>query len=839
MELRPYQRECLNEIENRPPGRYLVVLPTGSGKCLAKGTKVLMYDGSIINVEDIREGDLLMGPDSKQRMAVNLTHGFDEMYKITPTKGESYIVNSEHILSLKITNMNKDRLKLPDGSYCASGDIVNISIKDYLSATKTFRHCAKGWRTGVEFEEADVSIPPYILGIWLCDGSRRGTQITTMEPEVLRELERYANKNNLIVHKVYSENTGKATTYSIVANTYNHGANVFRKGLKDYNLHDEKHIPKCYLINSRKNRLELLAGLIDADGYLYNNVFEIATVSLKMSEQIVYLVRSLGFFAHKKEKIVNGKTYYRITISGDLSEIPTMVKRRICEQRAQKKSVLVTGISVENIGVGEYFGFELVGNDRLFLLGDFTVTHNTVIFSHIPRNGRMLIISHREELVNQPLKYFECSTGIERAKYHSNGEEVISASVQTLVKRLDSFSPTDFEYVIVDEGHHSIGRTYRDILNYFNPQKVIAFTATPNRLDNVGLYNIYSEIIYQKDLRWMIEHGYLCDLYCLRVNIGYDLSRVSIRNGDYAPGELDEAMQGTADAIAQAYMEHAKGPTIIFAASVRHAEDIAKKIPGAAVVTGQTKDRGNVVEAFTRGDIKVLVNCMVFTEGTDIPCIETVIVARPTASDALYTQMVGRAMRLYQGKERAILIDCVGVTGTRSLCTAPSLLGLNLDGIPESRTNQVQGMLFDLPALAESASDCPESWIKNVQVVNIWAKEQGLNTRDIAFFKQPDGRLTVALKGRKITIPAPDMLGYIPCKDGSKMPLQAAIDLVFTELKEHYADQDKLWNRKKMSKWRREPASDKQKQLIGRLCKGWKKEDLTKGEAALILNRLL
>lgn len=468
-----------------------------------------------------------------------------------------------------------------------------------------------------------------------------------------------------------------------------------------------------------------------------------------------------------------------------------------------------------------------------------TGSGKTVIFSHIPRQGRMLIISHREELVNQPLKYFDCSTGIERAKYHSNGEEVISASVQTLVKRLDNFSPTDFEYVIVDEGHHSIGRTYRDILNYFNPQKVIAFTATPNRLDNVGLDNIYQDIIYQKDLRWMIEQGYLCDLYCLRVNIGYDISKVTIRNGDYAPGELDEAMQGTADAIAQAYREHAVGPTIIFAASVHHAEDIAKKIPGAVVVTGQTKDRGEIVARFMRREIPVLVNCMVFTEGTDIPCIETVIMARPTASDALYTQAVGRGMRLYPGKERAVLIDCVGVTGSRSLCTAPSLLGLNLDGIPESRASQVQGMLFDLPELAEEASDCPESWIKNVKVVDIWAKEQGLNMRDINFFKQPDGSLTVALSGRKITIPAPDMLGYVPCRNGSKITIQEAIDAVFKLLRDSYGDQDKLWNRKKSAKWRNQPASDKQKLLVSRLCKGWSKEDLTKGEAALILNRLL
>ena len=104
----------------------------------------------------------------------------------------------------------------------------------------------------------------------------------------------------------------------------------------------------------------------------------------------------------------------------------------------------------------------------------------------------------------------------------------------------------------------------------------------------------------------------------------------------------------------------AVGATLIFAVSVHQAEEIAKRIKGAVVVTGETKDRASIIQAFTAGEIPCIVNCMVFTEGTDIPRVETVIIARPTQSETLYAQMVGRGLRLYPGKQQLELIDCVG-----------------------------------------------------------------------------------------------------------------------------------------------------------------------------------
>lgn len=462
----------------------------------------------------------------------------------------------------------------------------------------------------------------------------------------------------------------------------------------------------------------------------------------------------------------------------------------------------------------------------------------TATFTHIPRNGRTLVLAHREELVRQPAKYYDCPVGFEIAAERSHGEEVVIASVQSLVNRLDCFSPYEFEKIITDEAHHAAAGTYRKIYDYFTPDKHIGFTATPNRGDKVKLDDVFSEIIFQRDLRWAIENGFLCDIYCMRVNIGFDLSGVHTRHGDYAPGELEEAMDGTADAIAQAYREQARGATLIFAVSVHQAEEISKRIPGSVVVTGKTKDRAEIIRRFTNREIPCIVNVMVFTEGTDMPLVETVIIARPTQSESLYTQMVGRGLRQHPDKEKLILIDCVGITGKASLCTAPSLLGVDLKNVPAKKVDQIQGPLFELPIKAAAAADCPESWIRNIEIVNLWAKEMAYNLHNVNYFQMPDGQLICSLpNNRRITIPAPDALGYVQL-GGRCVSYQTALDEAYRTLQYQYADARQIWDLSKAKGWGREPPTGKQLQCIQRRLKGFDTTDLTRLQASQILNRV-
>ena len=618
----------------------------------------------------------------------------------------------------------------------------------------------------------------------------------------------------------------------------------------------------------------------------------------------------------------------------------------------------------------------------------------TVIFTQMPRRGRMLIISHREELVRQPLKYFDCKTGVEMAGEHAPADaEVVSASVQSLARRLDRYPDDYFDAVIIDECfpatatvdgkpltsiksgdiitsynhargsiekrkvlhvfkrkpsalirvwlksgqsivctpnhpfwvegkgyiaaqklteddyvvhlhclpegarckesglvgkarvdsvevleptgdgtfgglcpdgfvynlevdgnhnyfidgilvhncHHAAANTYRKVIDHFTPRLLLGFTATPNRADKVRLDDVFEKIIFQRDLRWGVQNGWLSDIFCRRVTIGYDLSAVKTRGGDFAPGELDEALDGTEQAVADAYRQYAEGATLIFAASVRHAQAIAAEIGSdAVVVTGETKNRADIIRDFTARKIKCLVNVMVFTEGTDIPLIETLIIARPTQSDSLYTQMVGRGLRLHPDKQRLNLIDCVGVTGSRHLCSAPSLLGISLDDIPAKQRERIQGDLFDLPDLAAEAADRPESWIRNVKIVDLWAKSNSYNLHDVAWFKMPDGSLR--LSKPRMAITAPDELGNV-LFDGREMPAQEAYDAAYRILTADNADSKQLWDKNAVKRWGSAPATEKQKNMITARCR--KKypdidvNSLTKGEAAMILNRIL
>lgn len=474
-----------------------------------------------------------------------------------------------------------------------------------------------------------------------------------------------------------------------------------------------------------------------------------------------------------------------------------------------------------------------------YLIQMATGCGKTATFTNIKRKGRVLVLAHREELVTQPIKYYDCPVGIEMGNHKSNNEPVIIASVMSLTHRLDKFKPNDFDMIITDEAHHAAATSYKKIYNYFKPRLHLGFTATPNRGDNVRLDDVFQDIIFERDIKWAIKNNYLTDIYCMRVNIGYDISKVARRMGDFAPGELEEVMNQEVlnDAIAEAYREHAVGQTLIFACSVDHAEAIAEKIPGAVAVTAKTKNREELIKKFTNREIPVLVNCMIFTEGTDMPLVETVMIARPTSNSALYTQMVGRGLRLYPGKEKLTLIDLVGTTGKANLCTAPSLLGLDLNTVPAAKQDEIQGDLFDLPELVSQKSDCPSSWIRNIEIVDLWAKEQSYNMHGVNYFKMPNGDMVVSIPKRRIVIPVQDELGKTVL-DGRKMSMQKAFDEIYLYLKENYPQYEYIWNVENMKKWGRVPVSEKQINSIKRFMKDFDTENLNKMQATQILNRL-
>jgi len=353
----------------------------GSGKCHGKGTPILMYDGEIKMVEDVQVGDMVMGPDSEPRRVQSLSRGYDDMYEIVPIKGEPFVVNGDHILSLKRTNKGIINTGRPNGGKQdgQAGGIVDISVKDYLSKSKNFKNNHKLWRTGVRFpNEGSVTMEPYLLGVWLGDGSSHHMGVTTKDPEMKEYLYDIAEQYDLSIN--VDHNKDKTCPTYILSSGVRGQSNVLLDALKAYNLIKNKHVPKIYRTNSRNVRLDVLAGLIDTDGHLSGGCYEFSNKNKRLCEDTAFIARSLGFAAYVKERTTtcNGKRFrsYRVSISGCVSEIPVRIPRKKTKPRLQKKSVLVTGFSVTEMGRGKYYGFN-VDRGHLYLLGDFTVTHNS------------------------------------------------------------------------------------------------------------------------------------------------------------------------------------------------------------------------------------------------------------------------------------------------------------------------------------------------------------------------------------------------------------------------------------------------------------------------------
>lgn len=470
----------------------------------------------------------------------------------------------------------------------------------------------------------------------------------------------------------------------------------------------------------------------------------------------------------------------------------------------------------------------------------------TFVFTSLKRQGRTLVLAHREELLRQASSYYDCPVGIEQAESRSAGEEVVCASVQSMHKRLNSFSPHAFDRVIVDECHHSSASTYRRILDWFKPRQLLGFTATPNRSDDVGLHTLYDDVIFEYDIRRGIEDGWLARLKCKQIQIGYDISQVA-RKGDFVQGELARAMNiaSANKAIVEAIRAEGLFPTLVFAVDVEHAHAIAREYgQGAVALDGTSKDRATQISLYKEGKIEVLVNCELFTEGTDLPETRCVVLARPTASQTLYIQMAGRGLRKTQTKEECLLIDCVGVTGEHSICQAPTLIGLDSSMVRKGA--KVEGdLLLDIPQVVVKESDTPHTWIKNCKLVDIWSKVANVNTRKVNYFRMPDSSLIVMLPENWIKVTPEDMLGRVDIistyigLSAKHIYIQDAMDLIYQYLLKNCMPVKHIWDVRIAKRWKTTGASEKQRELIRRLDGTIDTRYLDKFSASNILNRLL
>lgn len=362
------------------------------GKCLAPETPVRMYDGSIKKIGEIKVGDKVMGPDSKCRVVLHIHEGEDEMFKIKQSRGDDYIVNSRHTLTL-LYKRNKRSSR--------EERIEDIDLKDIQQLSGNWvRERYRGFKVVVEYPERSIDIEPYFLGLWLGDGSKHNTDVTNIDKEVINYLKDYALRLGMKISRQANawkiHNKGNLETGGVFNNK-------LLKLLRKYELLpledniSRKHIPENYLINSRENRLELLAGLMDSNGNKWAGGLHFSNKNLKLILQVKDLCDSLGF------RTMVGKRYYEkydcyyygVSISGNIHEIPTRIPRKSTSLE-YKQSVnsnkipnhidnlpisVISNIKIEPMGRGKYVGFTCSGDQR-FLLGDGTVTHNSFFWSN-------------------------------------------------------------------------------------------------------------------------------------------------------------------------------------------------------------------------------------------------------------------------------------------------------------------------------------------------------------------------------------------------------------------------------------------------------------------------
>lgn len=342
----------------------------------------------------------------------------------------------------------------------------------------------------------------------------------------------------------------------------------------------------------------------------------------------------------------------------------------------------------------------------------------TVVFAHLAAimhelGVTTLILAHRDELIEQAAAKLravapDLRVGVVKGtRREIRGRHVIVASVQSLAResRRAELARAGIRLVIVDECHHAVATTYMAVLRdlgCFEADPLagayaLGVTATLGRSDRVALNAVWQEVPYQRDIIEMIREGYLVNAKGVRVRVdGLDLASVKRRGGDYADGALAEAMEAALapQAVARAYVEHAKERAgIVFWPSVRlayegaeafAAEGIASEgIDGSMRMLGKG-GRRDVLARFARGDVRTVHNCMILTEGFDAPWCSAVVIARPTSSAPLYVQMAGRALRPHPGKQDALILDVVGVTGRHRLASVIDLAGADrVEALPD------------------------------------------------------------------------------------------------------------------------------------------------------------
>ena len=319
-----------------------------------------------------------------------------------------------------------------------------------------------------------------------------------------------------------------------------------------------------------------------------------------------------------------------------------------------------------------------------------TAGGKTIVFAEIAQKrlevGRVLLLAHTEELIDQARDKMRRANGLEsdleKAENRASLESpLVVSSMQTLSRqaRLERFAPDHFQTIILDEAHHCLSPSYRRIIEYFGNAKLLGVTATPDRGDKKSLAAVFQDIAHEVSLVELIRSKYLAPITVQTVPVRIDISHVAVRAGDFSEEELAEALDPVLEQVAGGLAQYARDRKIlVFVPLIRTAERFAEILRAngfaAEFVSGKCPDRAEKLERFSRGQTRVMANAQLLTEGYDEPSIDCVVVLRPTRSRPAFSQMVGRGTRIHPGKKDLLLLDFLWHTSRHSLIKPASLI---------------------------------------------------------------------------------------------------------------------------------------------------------------------
>lgn len=338
--------------------------------------------------------------------------------------------------------------------------------------------------------------------------------------------------------------------------------------------------------------------------------------------------------------------------------------------------------------------------------------------------GRTLFLVNALKLASQAQETFakvwpEATLGEYTGSQKDMTQTVIFATVQSISKDLEKFSPTDFDYLIVDECHHAAANTYQKIFTYFHPKFILGLTATPERSDGEDMLELFQNVAHKMDLKTAVERGILVPIRCVRVKTNIDLTDVRINGIKYNSQDLESKLfiPERNQLIVDTYLRYVNGKkTVIFCASVDHAAEIAKLLRDngvkAEAVSGRDRVevREKILKDYETGSTNVLCACDLLNEGWDSPHTTVLFMARPTMSKTIYLQQLGRGTRRCPGKEDLLVVDFVD---NANMFNMPYSLHRVLDIAkyqpmayvlaPENKRKLDQDMLFQ--------GEKPEAWL--------------------------------------------------------------------------------------------------------------------------------